>query len=197
MALVHDRQRIRRQVIEQRRRGRARRPAGQMPRVVFDPVAIADLLDHLQVEHRPLVQAVRLEDLPLGFELGPVPVQFFLDGLDRELRLVARRDEVRLGIDRHLVVLALRPAGQGIEGDELVHLVAEQLDANRHVFVRGIDLDDVAAHAERAPVELVVVPLVLDLDQLPQDAVPVDALTALERQHHPVIGLRRTETIDA
>ena len=63
MAFVDDDQRVVGQVVEQRRRRRTRRAAGQMARVVLDAVAVADLPDHLEVEHRPLVQPLRLEQL--------------------------------------------------------------------------------------------------------------------------------------
>ena len=50
----------------------------------------------------------------------------------------------------------------------------------------------------KAPrVELVVVALVLDLDELAEDLLAVDPLAALERQHHPVVGLGRAEAVDA
>ena len=80
---------------------------------------------------------------------------------------------------------------------ELVHLVAEQLDAQPLLFVRGIDLDDVATDPERAASEVVIVPLVLHLHQLPQHLLAADPLAALERQQHPVVRLGRTETVDA
>ena len=40
-----------------------------MPRVVLDAVAVADLANHLEVEHRPLVQPLRLEQLAFRLEL--------------------------------------------------------------------------------------------------------------------------------
>ena len=73
MALVDDDEGVLRQVVEQRRRRLAGRPPGQVPRVVLDAVAVADLLDHLEIEHRPLVQPVGLEDLALGLELAAIP----------------------------------------------------------------------------------------------------------------------------
>ena len=65
------------------------------------------------------------------------------------------------------------------------------------LFVRRIDLDDVAADAERAAAEVVVVALVLDLDQLAEDLLAADPLAALERQQHAVVRLGRAEAVDA
>ncbi len=88
-------------------------------------------------------------------------------------------------------------AGERVEARQLVDFVAEQLDPERDVFVRGVDLDDVAADAEDAAVEVVVVALVLNLDELSQNLVAIDPLPALERQHHPVVGLGRSQPVDA
>jgi hypothetical protein len=104
---------------------------------------------------------------------------------------------VGLWVDRHLVVAPDGLAGQRIERRQLVHFVAEQLDPERLVLVRWIDLHDVAADAEDTAVELVIVPLVLDLDELAQDLFPLDPLAALERQHHPVVRLGRAQAVDA
>ena len=50
VGLVDDDQRVVGQVIHQRRRRVAGAAPGQVPRVVLDPVAVADLLHHLEVE---------------------------------------------------------------------------------------------------------------------------------------------------
>jgi hypothetical protein len=80
--------------------------AGQMPRVILDPVAVADLLHHLQIEHRPLMQALRFQELALRFELGATEDELVLDAGDGELHPIARGDEVRLRVDGELVVLS-------------------------------------------------------------------------------------------
>jgi hypothetical protein len=56
-------------------RPRARRPAVEDARVVLDAVAEAHLAQHLHVVLRALAQAVRLEQLALGLELGAALVE--------------------------------------------------------------------------------------------------------------------------
>jgi hypothetical protein len=87
-------------------------------------------------------------------------------------------------------------AGQRIECDELVDLIAEQVDPDRVLFVRGEHLDGVAAHPERAASEIVVVPFVLNLHELSQDLLTPDPLPPRQRQQHPVIRLGRSEAVD-
>ena len=106
-------------------------------------------------------------------------------------------DEVRFRIDGDLVVPPDRLSSDRVERRQPVDLVAEQLDAEALLFVRGVHLDDVAADPEFASGEFQVVALVLNLDELAEDLVPSDALPALERQQHAVVGFGRTETVDA
>ena len=77
---------------------------------------------------------------------------------------------------------AERLARERVDRHQRVDVVAEQLDAQRVLLVGREDLDHVAADAEGAARELVVVALVLELDELAQDLIAVDALAALERQ---------------
>src|SRR5205085_5131633 len=97
VALVDDHQRVGRQVIDERRRRLAGLPAGKMARVVFDALAEAELREHLQVEARALLDALRLHQAPGALEeLGaPAPLRLArLDGAPRRVApppVVARR----------------------------------------------------------------------------------------------------------
>ena len=197
VALVHDDHRVLGKVVEQGRRRLARCAAGQMPRVVLDPVAVADLLHHLQVEHCPLMEPLGFQDLAAALQLGEPLGQLGPDGLDGLHPPGARRHEVRLRIDRSTLVPLDLPARERVEGHELVHLVAEEPDAQPKLLVGREHLDDVPADPERAARELVVVPLVLDLHQLAQDLVPLNPLSALERQDERVVRLRGSQAVDA
>ena len=69
----------------------------------------------------------------------------------------------------HLAASAGRSSAMALD------LVAEELDPDGPVFLVGReDLDDVAADPERAPVEIDVVALVLDVHELPQELVAVE-----------------------
>ncbi len=168
-----------------------------MPGVVLDAVAIADLPDHLEIEHRALAEPLGLEQLALPLQRRAPRDQFRLDPVHRTPRVLARRDEVGSRKDRHPFAAADGAARQRIEREQFVDLVAEQTDPKRLLVVRRKHLDDVAAHAERAAPELDVVPLVLNLHQAPEDLFALDSLPPLERHQHAVVRLRRSEPVDA
>jgi hypothetical protein len=78
-------------------------------------MAVADLVHHLEIEHRPLMQALRFEEFAFALQLRPIPRQFFFDRFDGAAGPIARRHEVGLGIDSNLVVAADGLSGQRVE----------------------------------------------------------------------------------
>ncbi len=94
VTLVDDDERVGRQVVEKGGRRLARLAPGEVARIILDAVAIPDLANHLEVEHRTLVQPLCLEQLSLGFELAAALDELGLDGFDSELQPVARGHEV-------------------------------------------------------------------------------------------------------
>ena len=81
MAFIHDQKRIVGQIFKQGRRRHAGRTAGEVARVVFDPVADARRLEHLKIESRPFAQPLRFKQFALGVQLLKAKAQLFLNAL--------------------------------------------------------------------------------------------------------------------
>ena len=81
---------------------------------------------------------------------------------------------------------------------EPLDLIAEELHAHRAAFFVGRkNLDRVAAHAEGAAMEIVIVALVLDIDQFAQHPVALDSLAFFEKDQHLEVHLRLAQAVDA
>ena len=101
-----------------------------------------------------------------------------------------RRDVVARRIDHGLLGTRDDLPAQGIDLCDRVDLVAEELDANRHLaFVLRKDLDHVAAHAERAAMEIVIVSRVLHVDEATQQIVADECHARLDIDVHRAVVL--------
>ena len=89
--------------LEQRRRRLPRCAPRQIARIILDPVADARGLQHLDIEIRPLLQPLRLQQLALVHQLGQPFLQLFLDRHHRLLHRRLRRHVMRIRIDPDLV----------------------------------------------------------------------------------------------
>ena len=198
VALVDDHQRVLGQILDQRGRRLARPAPGEMARVVLDPVAVAELPQHLHVEQRALLEPLRFEQPAARLQEGQALAQLLLDRPHSALELLGGGDVVTRRINVYDVEPVEDGALEGIDAMDRLHHVAEQLDPDGQRFlVGGKHLDDVAAHAERPAVEVVVVALVLHGDQPPDDLVAVDPLALADRQVHLLIRLGRADAVDA
>ena len=198
MALVDHQQRVLGEVLEQGWRRLAGLSAREIARIVLDAGAGARRFHHLDVEDRALFQPLGLEQPPGAVELVEPLLQVGLDLLDRLLHRRPGRHVMAVGVDDDVRQRRRLLAGQRIELDNRVDLVAEQFDAPGLVLVVGREeVDGVAAHAEGAALEGVVVPLVLLLDEAAQQGGTVDLLAFGEAEGHRLVVLQRADTVDA
>ena len=65
-----------------------------MPRIIFDPIAEAHLLQHLQVILGAHAQPLRLEKFVLRFQFSDASLKFFADGAQRAIQFVRRGHEL-------------------------------------------------------------------------------------------------------
>ena len=169
--LVDDEQEVLGEVVDQRGRRGARAAAVDVTRVVLDARTEPDLPHHLDVVVGPHPQSLGLQQLALTFELGEAFFQLGLDRGDRVRHPLGAGHIVGRREDPQRVDLADDVAGQRMHVVQRLDLVAEELDADRQLFIGRDDLDGVAADPERPPGERHVVAGVLDVDQQPQQRV--------------------------
>src|SRR5229473_4096384 len=167
-----------------------------MARVVFDSVTIADLPDHLEIEHGALVEALGLHEFALFFQFLLPPFELRLDAEQRTLAAFRSHHIVRFRIDGQAQICLAYLSEQRIDLAEVFDFVAPQLDAIRVVVISWEDLDDVAAHTERPTLETVIVPLVEDFDQARNYLLAGYFLSFLKHQQHAVVGFGRTQAVN-
>ena len=195
--LVDEQHEVVGEVVDQGERRGAGVAAVDRPGVVLDPVAVADLAQHLQVVVGPHAQPLGLQQLALALQDGQPLGQLDLDGGDGPAHPVRPGHVVGGREDVQLVPLADDLAGDRVHDQDPLDLVAEELQAHGPLLVRREDLEGVAPDPELAPDEAEVVAVVLDVDQLAQHPVAVVALAALEPQHLVAVLLGRAEAVDA
>ncbi len=184
-------------VVQQGGRWLARKPAGKVARVVLDAVAIADGLDHLQIEAGALMDALRLDEAALRFKIFLPPRQLVENRSDGGSTALRLHYVVRLRVDGQARVLLPDGAEEGIDLREGIDLVAEEFDAVGVFVVGWIDLDDVAANAKGAAAEVGIISFVENFDEALGDVFAADLLTFFQQQQHSEVGLRRAEAVDA
>ena len=135
--------------------------------------------------------------LPWSSKRRAALLQLLLDRPEGIAHLCAAGDVLRRREEAEDVALAQDLARQGVELEDALDVVAEELQAGGDLLVRRLDVDDVATDAEPGAAEVHVVALVLELDQLALEDVAPDrvALLQLQRLAQPV--LRGADAVDA
>ena len=197
VALVHEEDKVLREEVQQRHGRAAHGPLGDDAGIVLDAGAVAQRPHHLHVVAGALVDALRLDELAVVLEpLFPFR-QLTLDLLSGALQLVLGGDVVAGGIDRHVVQLLYRRAGDGVELGDALDLVAEELHAEGAILViGGVQLHGVAPDAEHVALERHVVALVAILHQTAEQLVPLHGHARPERDHHAGEVVRLAEAVD-
>ena len=198
MALVDEHQRIVGHIFEQCRRRLAGLSPGEIARIVLDAGAGAGRLHHFQIVERALFEPLRFQQTPGGVELIEPRAQLELDAGDRLQQCRPRCHIVGVGVDFHEFQFVGLLAGERIEFVDRFHFVAEQRHAPGAILiVRRENLDGVAAHPERAAIEIAGGALVLQRHQIGEQGALIEPLALLKRERHRRIGLDRADTVDA
>ena len=198
MALVHEEQKILREIIQQGGGHTARRTAGQHRRVVLDALADAHLVQHLDIVVGALGNALRLDELALGGELLDLRVALGADLFQRSSLFFGADDIVAGREDGNVLDHVLLGAGQGVELGNAVDLVPEKLHPDgKLAHIGQIDIHRVAVHPELIAHKIHVVALVLQGDQLFAQLVPLHLHPGAQADDHAAVVDGVAQRVDA
>ena len=188
MALVHEEQKILREIIQQGGGHTARRAAGQHRRIVFDALADTHLVQHLDIVVGALGNALRLDQLALGGELFDLCVALGTDLFQRS-GLFFRADDIVAGReDGNVLDHVLLGAGQGVELGNAVDLIPEELHPDgKLAHISQINVHRVAMHPKLIAHKIHVVSLVLQGDQLFAQLVPLHLHPGAQTDDHAAV----------
>ena len=198
MALVHEEQKILREIVQQGRGHTARRAARQDSGIVLNALADAHLGEHLDVVVRPLLDALGLDELALRGELLHLRVALCPDLLDGRSLFIGADDIVAGREDGNVLHHVLFCAGEGVEFGDAVDLVAEKFHPDGQlVHIGQIDVHDVPMDAEFIADKVDVVPLILQRHQLFAQLVPLHLHPGPQADDHAAVINRVTQRVDA
>ncbi len=198
MAFVDEHDRVVGQILEQRRRRLAGIATREIARIVLDARARSGRREHLEIEDRALLEPLCLQQAVGARQLIDACPQLGLDAVDRLMQRRLRRHVVGVRVDLHEFQIGNLLAGERIELLNAFDLVAEQLDAPGAVLVvRGEEVDHVAAHAERAALEVHIGAAIHERDEIGDQRALADLLALLQGKRHLRIGLDRADAVDA
>jgi len=188
MAFVHKKQKILREIIQQGRGHAARRTARQHRRVVFDTLAHAHLVEHLNVVIGALGNALGLDELALCGELLHLRVALGADLFQRGGLFLGADNVVAGREDGHMLDHVLLGAGEGVELGDAVHLVPKKLHPNGHLTHIGqVDVHRVSVDPELVADKIHVVPLVLQGHQLFAQFIPLHLHAGPQTDDHAAV----------
>ncbi len=197
VGFVHHQEPVVAEVIDKRKRARTRCAVLDNAGVVLDAAAHAGLANHFHVVSSAARKAGRFQHLAFLVEFRKALGQFHLHALQNSCAAFFLGHEVLCRSDGHLVHFLSDFAGNDVEANEPVHLVAEKFDSQAFLVVARVDFNHVAVHAEAAAFQAEIVSRVLNSHQVMQNLVAVVNVTLFDAHHQVEIFARATQTVDA
>ena len=97
----------------------------------------------------------------------------------------------------HMLQFSLNLSREHVDLGNPVNLIAEKFHPDCGIGLIGRNnLHHIPAHPESASLKVHLIPVILDVDKLPDDLIPVLLHTRPQRYHHFLKILRLTQTID-
>ena len=196
MALVHHKQEVFREEVEQAVGAFAGLPPIEVARIVFDTRAVPQFLDHLHVILHTFLNALCLNGVTYLVEVVHLLHKVVLDHAYGLLRLFFGSDE-EVGRIEFIVLKRLHAVeGLCIHFLNGIDFIVPPRDAQHVVAVGHEYIHRVALHAEAAPLQVDVVAHVERIHQPSQKLVAVERLSLLEFDHALLHGHGASHAVD-
>ena len=197
VGFVDDGEEVVGEIIEEGGGGAAGRTVVEVAGVVFDAGAEADLFDHFEIVFGAHAKSLGFEEFSPVFEVFEAVGEFGFDVAGGAVHAFRGGHIVGGREDADGVGLTDDVTGEWVDVVEGVDFVAEEFNPDGGFFVGGDDVDGVAFHPEGAAGESDVVALVLDIDEEPEEMIPVDFVTNVQEDGAIQVGLGVAEPVDA
>jgi hypothetical protein len=191
MRLIDDGQVVIGEIVQQASGTLTREAPIDVTAVVLHPSAGPHLQQHVDVESRSGLHALRFQQFPLNAKLGEPLRKLCPYRLDGPFDGGAGRDVVRSRIHRRPGKTCDDLAPKRVDLGDAFNRVAPQLDPHCLLFVRGEHLDGISSNAERTRLERDIVAVILNADQILEDGIPRPFFVFVH-EHHSRAILRRT-----
>ena len=197
VAFIDHAQEVRRKKVVQAIGPLARLAPGQVPRVILDALAGTDLFEHFEIVGSARLETLRFQQCSLDHQFGMAHGQFFADAGQGPFdgRLIDHK--VLRRIDVQLVVPAKDLASEGVDGRDLLDLIAEEYHADGTIIVRRPQIDHIAAHAKFTALKGQVAAIVLDRHEAFEKCITLQRLAHGQDHGEVLIRTRRAEAVNA
>ena len=147
---------------------------GQMPRIVFNSGTKSCLSHHFYIKIRSLRNTLCFQKLIFPFKITDLLLQFFFNLPDGTLHILLGHYIMRCRENCHMPDHIQHFTGQCINLCYSVYLITEKFNSVCNFFrIRRENLNHISSHPERSTLEIHIIAVILDLNQLLQNFIPV------------------------
>ncbi len=198
VAFVNDHEGVFREVIHEGRRRLAGRSSREVTGIIFYSLAVTHLFHHLNIELRPLIQALSLQEFTRGSQFREPFLQLLPDPVNGPFHIVPRRHIMASGINRRCFKsFYLLPPQRIHERDGLDGIAEKFHPDDPFLLVGWKDLHHVSPHAKGSAVKIDIIARVLHVHKPPQHVVAPELHSAFQTQDQAAVFLRRPDAVNA
>ena len=197
MRLINHHNKIIREIVNQCVRRLSRFQPGQMSGIILDSRTEACLPHHLYIKIRTLRYSLCFQKLSFTLKVSNLLFQLFFDRPDSRFHPFFGNYIMGCRKDCHMTDLINNLSRQNIYLCNSFHFVPKKLYSKCNFFrICREYLQHITMYPECSPLKIHLVTVILDIDKLTDDIIPVLLHTRSQRNYHLLIVDRRTQTID-